>query len=239
MAFGTVASTNDEARRFAEAGAAEGLIVTGGEQRAGRGRQGRAWASPVGNLYLSLLLRPAVKPGTAGAFGFGVAVAVAEAVERLAPGARARCKWPNDVLVEGRKIAGILLESRGTPDRLDWLVVGIGLNVAVGPVAAAWPATTLTTLGGGGDLEAALAVLAAQLDRWYRLWRDEGFAPLRAAWLSRAHTIGETLAVRRNGGQIEGRFAGLDPAGALLLDMADGRREALSYGEIVAAETRG
>jgi BirA family biotin operon repressor/biotin-[acetyl-CoA-carboxylase] ligase len=239
IAFERVGSTNDDARRLAEAGAAEGLIVTGGMQSAGRGRQGRAWVSPEGNLYLSLLLRPPVKPATAGEFGFGVAVAVAEAVDVLAPGRRAACKWPNDVLVEGRKIAGILLESRGTPDRLDWLIVGIGLNVAAAPAAEAWPVTTLSSLGGTTDTERALEAVAARLDHWYRAWRAAGFAPLREAWLGRAHAPGETLRIRRNGGYLEGRFAGLDVSGALLIDMADGRRETISYGEIVAAETRG
>lgn len=236
IAFECVASTNDEARRYAEAGAGEGLVVTGGMQSAGRGRQGRAWSSPAGNLYLSLLLRPPVKPALAGEFGFGVAVAVAETVERLASGARATCKWPNDVLVDGRKISGILLESRGTPETLDWLVVGIGLNVAHGPQAAAWPATTVAALGGAADVETALEVLAARLDHWYRAWREAGFGALRRAWLARAHAIGETIKVRRNGDWREGRFVGLDVSGALLLDMADGRQEAISYGEVVTGE---
>lgn len=237
IAFDQVASTNDEARRFAEAGAAEKLVVSGAIQTAGRGRQGRAWASPRGNLYASFLLRPEIAPARAGEFGFAVAVAVAEAVDGLAPGRRARCKWPNDVLVDGRKIAGILLESRGTTQRLDWLIVGIGLNLAMGPPAASWPATTVAALGGSNDVEAALAILAARLNHWYRAWQSEGFAPVREAWLGRGHTLGETLRVRRNGGFVEGQFAGLDPQGGMLLDLASGRREIISYGEIVAAET--
>ncbi len=236
IAFDEVASTNDEARRFAEAGAGGGLFVTAAVQTAGRGRQGRAWASPPGNLYSSLLLKPEVAPARAGAFGFAVAVAVAETVEALAPAIRARCKWPNDVLVDGRKIAGILIESRGTTERLDWLIVGTGLNIAAGPPAASWPVTTVAALGGAPDVERALERLAARLDHWYRAWLAAGFAPLREAWLGRAHAVGDVLRVRRNGGLTEGRFAGLDLQGGLLLDLASGRRETISYGEIVVAE---
>ncbi len=233
IAFERVASTNDEVRRLAEAGAGEGIVVTGGVQTAGRGRQGRTWVSPEGNLYASFLLRPRVGPAQAGEFGFGAAIAVAETVERLAQGAKAKCKWPNDVLVGGRKIAGILLESRGTPDQLDWLIAGVGVNVATAPEKTAWPATSVAALGGAPSVERALETLAGRLDHWYRHWLDAGFTPLREAWLARAHALGETLKIRRNGDDREGKFVGLDPSGALVLELADSRRETISYGEVV------
>lgn len=236
IAFDRVASTNDEARRLAEAGAGEGLIVTGEIQTAGRGRQGRTWVSPHGGLYASFLLRPPVKPARAGELGFGAAVAVAETVERLAPGAAAKCKWPNDVLVGGRKIAGILLESRGSADRLDWLIAGIGLNVAEAPDKTAWPAASLASLGAAPSVERALEGLAARLEPWYRLWLGAGFAPLREAWLARAHALGQTLRIKRNGDEREGTFVGLDLSGALILELAGGRRETISYGEIAIRE---
>jgi BirA family biotin operon repressor/biotin-[acetyl-CoA-carboxylase] ligase len=232
IAFDRVASTNDEARRLAEAGAGEGLVVTGEIQTAGRGRQGRSWLSPHGGLYASFLLRPPVTPARAGELGFGVAVAVAEAVEQLARGADAKCKWPNDVLVRGQKISGILLESRGTPDAVDWLIAGIGVNVAEAPEKTTWPATSIASLGGEASVERALEALAARLDHWYRHWLAEGFAPLRQAWLARAHALGQTLKIKRNGDEREGTFAGLDPTGALVLELADGRREMISYGEV-------
>ena len=236
LAFDRVASTNDEARRLAETGAGEFLVVTGEIQTAGRGRQGRAWVSPHGNLYVSFLLRPAVKPAQAGEFGFGVAVAVAESAEQLAPGHDAKCKWPNDILVAGKKIAGILLESRGTPETLDWLIAGVGLNVAEAPEKTAWPATSLAALGSGALAEQALQVLAARIDAWYRQWRASGFPALREAWLARAHALGETLKIKRNGDEREGKFVGLDPSGALVLELADARRETISYGEIAIRE---
>jgi BirA family biotin operon repressor/biotin-[acetyl-CoA-carboxylase] ligase len=233
IAFDRVASTNDEARRLAEAGASEGLVVTADVQTAGRGRQGRSWASPHGGLYASFVLRPAVKPAQAGEFGFGVAVAVAEAAEALAPGRTAKCKWPNDVLVDGRKLAGVLLESRGTPETLDWLIAGIGLNVAEAPEKTAWPATSLVALASAASVDVALEALAGRLDHWYRRWRGEGFASLREAWLARAHALGERLKIRRNGDEREGRFVGLDAGGSLLLDIVGSKREVISYGEIV------
>jgi len=236
IAFERVASTNDEARRLAEAGAAERLVVTGEIQTAGRGRQGRTWISPHGGLYVSFLLRPPVRPAQAGELGFGVAVAVAETVERLAPKAKAQCKWPNDVLADGRKIAGILLESRGTPEAVDWLVAGIGVNVVEAPETTAWPAASLASLGGDASVERALETLAARFDEWYRRWRVEGFAPLRESWLARAHGFGETLKVKRNGDEREGKFVGLDPSGALMLELSEGRRETISYGEIAIRE---
>jgi BirA family biotin operon repressor/biotin-[acetyl-CoA-carboxylase] ligase len=236
IAFDRVASTNDEARRLAEAGAAGDLVVTGGIQTAGRGRQGRIWVSPHGNLYSSFLLRPPVKPAQAGEFGFGIAVAVAETVEHLAPGFDAKCKWPNDVLVRGAKIAGVLLESRGTPETLDWLVAGIGVNVTHAPDTAAWPATSVAALDGDPSVERALETLAARLDHWYRRWLAEGFAPLRQAWLARAHALGEAIKIKRNGDEREGKFVGVDPSGALILELAGGRRETISYGEIAVRE---
>jgi BirA family transcriptional regulator, biotin operon repressor / biotin---[acetyl-CoA-carboxylase] ligase len=233
IAYDRVASTNDEARRFAEAGASEGLVVTGEIQTAGRGRQGRAWVSPHGNLYASFLLRPPVKPARAGELGFGVSVAVAETVEEAAVGGAAKCKWPNDVLVGGKKIAGILLESRGTPERLDWLIAGIGVNVSEAPENTPWPATSVAALGGEPSVERALETLARRLDHWHRRWLAEGFAPVRDAWLARAHALGETLKLKRNGDEREGKFVGLDPSGALVLELAGGRRESISFGEII------
>jgi BirA family biotin operon repressor/biotin-[acetyl-CoA-carboxylase] ligase len=234
IAFDRAASTNDEARRLAEAGASERLAVTADVQTAGRGRQGRAWVSPHGNLHVSFVLRPSVKPAEAGAFGFGVAVAVAETIERLAHGVDAKCKWPNDVLVGGKKVAGILLESRGTPETLDWLICGIGLNVAEAPEKTAWPATSLTSLGANVPVERALETMTARFDHWYRHWLIEGFAPLRQAWLARAHALGKMLKVGRNGDEREGKFVGLDPSGALVLEHAGGRRETISYGEVLS-----
>jgi BirA family biotin operon repressor/biotin-[acetyl-CoA-carboxylase] ligase len=137
LRFETIGSTMTEAKRLAGEGAAEGTLVWAGEQTEGRGRRGRPWVSVPGNLYMSLVLRPGGAAAAAAQLGFAAALAVGEAALRLLPGeARISHKWPNDVLVDGRKLSGILLESAAAADGgLAWLVMGIGVNVASHPDA--------------------------------------------------------------------------------------------------------
>lgn len=226
--YANLGSTNDEARRLAREGAAEGTVVTALEQSAGRGRHGRAWASPPGNLYLSLLLRPNLPPGRLGELAFLAGLAVAEAVAALLPAGRAvTLKWPNDVLVDGAKIAGILIEQEA-----EAAVIGIGLNVAHSPSDTPYPATSLAAAGAGTAVAAARACLLDRLAAALARWRGEGFAPIRSAWLARAHPLGTALSVRLPEGVIAGRFAGLDPAGALLIETADGPRR-ITSGEVL------
>ena len=133
-ALDEIDSTNEEARRLAAAGAAAGTVVWAKRQTAGRGRRGRSWISEPGNLFTSLILRPHVPPARAAELTFVASLAVAQAVAGFLPGRIICTKWPNDVLVDGGKIAGILIESAaGTSGKVDWLVVGIGINVAHHP----------------------------------------------------------------------------------------------------------
>jgi BirA family biotin operon repressor/biotin-[acetyl-CoA-carboxylase] ligase len=226
LRFDRIDSTSDEAKRLAEAGAAEGTLVWAQEQSAGRGRRGRVWASPPGNLYLSLVLRPRSAAREAAQLGFAAAVAVAEACARFLPaGAEIQCKWPNDVLLGGAKMAGILLESHADAERgIAWLVLGIGINLASHPDATAYPATSLAAAGVTVTQEAMLPILAGRLIAWYETWRRQGFAPVREAWLARAFRLGGTIRVRLAETELGGRFAGLDEQGMLLLDGAEGRR---------------
>src|SRR5215475_1465073 len=130
LRFDSVSSTNDVAKDFASSGASEGLCVIAKEQIAGRGRQGRTWSSPAGEgLYMSVVLRPAIKPSDAGMITLASAIAVAETL-RLDYETDAEIKWPNDVLLRGRKICGILIESAVQDDRLDYIVLGIGVNTS-------------------------------------------------------------------------------------------------------------
>ncbi len=225
-AFETLVSTNDEARRLARAGSSEGTLVTARTQTAGRGRQGRRWASAAGNLHLSLVLRPQVAAAAAAQLGFAAALAIADAVAGFAPQARIALKWPNDVLLDGRKLAGVLLESEGgTSGRVGFVIVGIGVNLAAHPADAEFPATSLAAATGKAPKPADfLAALAPALLLWYERWRGGGFAPLRQAWLARAAGLGQALRARLPGETVEGRFAGLDADGALLLDAPSGRR---------------
>lgn len=227
VALETVGSTNDEAARLADAGAPEGTVVWSRAQTGGRGRRGRRWSSPVGNLYSSTILRPDCAAAQAAELGFVAALAVADMVPA---GRQVRVKWPNDVLVDGGKIAGILLESAvADGGRVLHVVAGIGVNVSFAPQLPEmrYPGSAL-----GGTVEAALETLAAALARRLADWRRDGFAAVRAAWLAQAGPLGAEVDVKLGDGLVRGRFAGLDQEGALLLETADGPRRIVS-GELL------
>jgi BirA family biotin operon repressor/biotin-[acetyl-CoA-carboxylase] ligase len=227
VALDSVGSTNDEAARLADAGAPEGTVVWSREQTGGRGRRGRQWASPVGNLYTSTILRPGGAAGRAAELGFVAALAVADIV----PAGRAlRVKWPNDVLVEGGKVAGILLESAiGQTGQVQHVVAGIGVNVGFAPQL---PEMRYRGAALGGSVEAALEKLTAALAARLAEWRRDGFETVRAAWLARAGPIGAEVDVKLGEELVRGRFAGLDREGALLLETAAGPRKIVS-GELL------
>jgi BirA family biotin operon repressor/biotin-[acetyl-CoA-carboxylase] ligase len=228
VALQSVGSTNDEAARLAEGGAPEGTVVWSREQTGGRGRRGRHWASPIGNLYTSTILRPACHAARAAELGFVAALAVAD----IAPvGHDVRVKWPNDVLIDGGKVAGILPESAvGAGGEVDHVVMGIGVNVGFAPQLPdmRYPGATL-----GGSVEEALERLTAALAARLAQWRSEGFETVRAAWLAKAGPLGLEVDVRLGEELVRGRFAGMDREGALLLDTPAGPRK------IVAGELLG
>jgi BirA family biotin operon repressor/biotin-[acetyl-CoA-carboxylase] ligase len=231
--FDSLDSTNEEVRRQAEAGATEGLAVLAKQQTAGRGRRGRAWESPPGNLFLSLLLRPKSSPAEAATLSFLTAVALLEALDLAGFPAKLTCKWPNDVLVNGAKIAGILLESRTGPDgALGWVTVGIGVNLAWHPSEAPYPATALAAHGVNVAPQVFAQWLLARYGYWYGRWQAEGFAPVRAAWMARAQGLGQPVVVRLPDSELQGTFVALDDSGALLLELPDGRRQTVTAGDV-------
>ncbi|WP_428682225.1 biotin--[acetyl-CoA-carboxylase] ligase [Reyranella sp.] len=227
VALQSVGSTNDEAIRLADAGAPEGTVVWAREQSGGRGRRGRNWASPVGNLYSSTVLRPGCMAQRAAELGFVAALAVGD----LVPADRSvRLKWPNDVLVDGGKVAGILLESAiGQDGQVEHVVAGIGVNVTFAPQLPEmrYPGAAL-----GGTVEAALEGLTRALANRLAQWRRDGFETVRREWLAKAGPLGAEVDVRLGEGLVRGRFAGLDREGALLLDTAEGPRKIVS-GELL------
>lgn len=238
--YDRIGSTNDEAKALARAGAPAGTLVWAGEQTAGRGRRGRLWVSPPGNLYLSLVARPAGASPRAAQLGFVAALALGEALTPSvgAPG-ELRYKWPNDVLLNGRKLAGILLESETVAaGTVDFVVIGVGVNLVSTPREAEYPATSLAAEGiAGVTAPGLLAAFAREIARWTRRWEGEGFAPVRAAWLARASGLGERVRVRLDRATLEGRFLDLDADGALLLDTPQGVRP-ISVGDIFPAQAR-
>lgn len=223
-----VDSTNEEARRRAEAGEAGPLWITAARQTVGRGRRGRVWDSGSSNLAATLLLRP--QAPLAAQLSFAAALAVAEMAAGFAPHAAITVKWPNDVLAHGRKLAGILLEAG--PQEAEWLAIGIGVNLAEHPAETEFPATSLAALGvTPPSSDTALTLLAVRFAHWLSLWRAQGFAPLRAAWLDRAGGLGLPIRARLPHGERHGAFEGIDATGALLLREASGL-QTITAGEV-------
>jgi BirA family biotin operon repressor/biotin-[acetyl-CoA-carboxylase] ligase len=218
LGLDSVGSTNDEARRLALSGAAADLLVVSARrQMAGRGRRGRLWVSPEGNLHCSAVIR-IESLASAAQLGFVAAVAVVDALSGLLPEITFTAKWPNDVLADRRKCCGMLLEPAGS----DWLVLGIGIDVAAPPPPdnLVYPAIALADFGYRGSADDVLAAFCTAFGRWLALWRSKGFAPIREAWLERARGLNEPVVVRLERETLTGTFAGLDEEGALLLDQA-------------------
>lgn len=223
-----VDSTNAEAARRAPPDAP--LWIMAHRQTAARGRRGRRWTDIPGNLAATYLCRPDCGPGQGALYSFVACLALADLFAALAPAAEVSFKWPNDALLAGGKAAGILLESAGNRDRLDWLAVGIGVNLAGAPPAEAirpggTPPISVAEAGGRvADPDEALDILAAAFARWDARFRGEGFEPIRAHWLARAARLGQPIGAGLADGTLTGIFEDVDSDGRLVLGTADGRR---------------
>ena len=228
-----IGSTSDRVKDLARAGAPTWTAVLAERQSGGRGREGRTWASPPGGLYLSVLLRP--EAARVSLLPLAAGVAVAEAVQEL--GVRSELKWPNDVLVGGRKLAGILAEASSGGAGVEWVVLGIGVNVATAPerLPEAVRGTAASLAGSGARETSATEVAAATLARlaeWYEVLRESP-ARVVAAW--RSHAVpwwGEPVVVRTGGGERRGRLAAIDEEGALVLETEAGESVRLVSGEV-------
>lgn len=232
--FDEIDSTNEEARRRAALGERGPLWITARSQTAGRGRRGREWVSPEGNLMATLLIAPGVTAPDAARLSFVAALAVHDLVSTYATRAAVRVKWPNDVLVDGKKIAGILLESSGQEgqDVIPWLAIGFGVNLVHAPTGTAYPATFLGAHGPAPSPAEALAELAQAWETRFRVWRVGGFAAIREAWLAVAAGVGQPVEVRLPNETLHGRFETLMPDGALSLFLPTGARRAITAGEV-------
>ena len=232
----TVGSTNDVARSFAELGEPGGLFVRAERQTSGRGRHGRTWQSPPGNLYASLLLRPARPLADVASLSLVSALALAEAIGQASGGRlRAQVKWPNDVQLAGAKLAGILLEMAADGDGgCRWLIIGIGVNVGWAPDGEVpYPATSLSAQGLPMARRGLLAALAECLRRRLDLWELHGFAGVRTDWLAHAAGLGGTAELRLGERLVRGRLLDVDETGALCLELASGEVARFSAGEVV------
>lgn len=228
IAFDEIDSTMLEARRRAEARELDAVWLVAHQQTAGRGRRGRSWTSIEGNLLVTYLFTTTRPTAEIALIGFATAVAIAECIEALAGPGRVTLKWPNDVLIDGAKAAGVMLDSGSLGDHGAWVALGFGVNLIGAPDNLDQPTMSVRTLLGGAPpgLEpmAFLGPLMTRLAAWDRSLSLEGFAPLRQAWLARAHGLGQEARVMQGERALEGRIAGISPRGELELDTVDGRR---------------
>jgi len=237
--FASVESTNDTAKQLAANGAKSGTLVWADEQTRGRGRGGHDWHSPPGNLYTTIILRPGKPAQETAGLSFIAALAIGDAVqEHLPHNATLSLKWPNDVLINGKKVAGILLESAafGGGDA-EWVIVGCGVNVANYPETQGNGATSLANEGCDNvDIGRLLEAYIQHLLDWEEQWQVSGFSPIRTAWLQRATGIGKRVRVRLSADEFEGLFTDMDASGALLVELPDGRVRRVTAGDVFLNE---
>jgi len=233
----TLVSTNDLAWAEAQEGCPEGTLVVAEEQTGGKGRLGRSWHSPYGQgLFFSLVLRPLVNPQEVARVTMLAAVAIASAIDKVT-GLNAGIKWPNDLLVDGKKVSGILAEMQGEQDRVNFLIMGVGINVnhelndfpeELQPVA------TSLKLAGGRQVERVRLLQACleSFEQWYFLWLEQGFAPVLARWKELSVTLNRAVRASTLKKTWEGWAQDVDEDGALLLRLPNGELQRLATGEV-------
>ncbi len=241
LCYAETDSTNTVATKLAEEGAVEGTVVLADAQHRGKGRLGRQWVSPPGvNIYCSVLLRPDILPFEAFELTFLSAVAVARTIERVAK-LTPQIKWPNDVLVNGQKVAGLLNEMNAETEKVHFVILGIGVNLNMRrdqfPAELRHPASSLVLESGTAvDRTAFVRELLVNLDGLYQAYLEEGYGPVREEWLARCHMIGRTVSVAQQGEPLVGRVRGIDDSGALLITAADGRVERILSGDVTLCD---
>lgn len=234
--LGDVASTNLECMERARAGDAGRLWITADRQTGGRARRGRNWVSEPGNLYSSLLLIDPAPWEALASLPLMVTLAVYDAAASVLPGnasADLKIKWPNDVLINGRKTAGILIEAEQLADGRRAVVIGCGINVAHRPETGLYPATCLVEQGSGATPQDVFAQLVLSMDRALNDWdQGRGLSRIREAWIERAQGIGQAVTVNLPDRQIHGLFDGIDTEGRLMLALPDGSKQMIASGDV-------
>ncbi|MEM5472584.1 biotin--[acetyl-CoA-carboxylase] ligase [Hoeflea sp. AS60] len=234
--LGDVSSTNLECIERARAGDAGRLWITAVRQTGGRARRGRAWVSEPGNLYSSLLLIDPCPWEAMASLPLAVTLAVHGAIASVLPGETAetlRIKWPNDMLIDGHKTSGILIEAEQLPDGRRAVVIGCGVNIAHFPDSSLYPATCLMDQGSAATPQELFARLVVCMDQTLNDWdQGRGLTGIRDAWIERAQGIGQPVTVNLPDRQIRGLFDGIDDEGRLLLAMPDGNRQMIASGDV-------
>lgn len=239
LSYDVLDSTNEEAKRLADGGASHGAVIWAKRQTDGRGRMGRTWISSEGNLYVTVLLSPPCLLEECSQLSFVAAVAVLNTVLPIIPdNGDVCCKWPNDVLFDSKKLAGILLESFTTGnedgEETQWVAVGVGLNIDSYPEEVAFPATCLRD--SGVEIISAKIVLSRLVYNFihaYDTWCNEGFEVIRKEWMENAYRLGFPTDVAVGDEHMFGTFQGIDESGRLLLQQSSGEVKAITAGDVV------
>ena len=233
QSFDSIDSTNAEALRQIADGEPSGKIIWARHQSEGRGRRGRSWHSPPGNLYITItVLRPPDR--LVGQLAFVAAIGAGEAVKgALVSQELLQYKWPNDLMLEGQKLGGILIETGSYRDT-EQVAIGLGINVACKP--SGMNATSLDDYAMVTPVEEILRAVCRSFEHWYQIWQQDGFSPIRERWLEAAHRLDEPIEIRfPDGTSIDGTFRGLDQDGALTLEQNDGKTVLIAAGEVFVA----
>lgn len=229
--FKTIDSTNLEAARLFAGGEARPLWLIADEQVQGRGRLGRNWLSPTGNLYATLLFDTSAPVGAIGQLGFVVALAVHDTVAAVTPSSSVTLKWPNDCLLNGAKVAGILCEKLG--DNPCTIAIGCGINIAHGPQGLAYPTGFLHQFNAEASVERVFDSYRQALEKWLAIWKEgSGFPAIIPQWQARAAGLGEYISVRDHGKILSGWFHGLAADGAMRLGLPDGSERLVYAGDV-------
>lgn len=230
-------STNSEAVRLAKTGIAGNFVILASSQTMGRGRHGKHWYSEPGNLYVSLLLDKNIIVGKQPQLSFVTALAVYETIEYLAKKSKVKLdiklKWPNDVLINSGKVAGILLESINLGQK-NYLIIGLGINIKTNPQNIDQLSTNLTTEGGiaGENLIGVLNIFMHHFEQHFLDWQHQGFIKVRLNWLKRAYKLKELITIDDGSTRISGIFQDIDVTGAMMVRDNYGLVHTLSVGEV-------
>lgn len=238
LSYDVLDSTNEECKRLAMGGGSHGAVVWAKRQTAGRGRMGREWVSPEGNLFVSALLAPARPLEQCSQLSFVAALAVVETLDAMVSEPQdITCKWPNDILLKGKKLGGILLESFVAENEFGiekrWITVGVGINIDSYPEHVMYPATCMREAG--VELVSAKIVLSRFIYNFthqYDVWMEKGFKPIQKAWLKRAYHVGKPIEVMVGDESVSGIFDTIDASGQLMVKRADGTITPVHAGDV-------
>lgn len=235
LSYTSLDSTNDTAYKLAEGGAKEGTVVIAEKQKKGKGRRGRTWISPKGGIYLSCIIRPDIEPKEVAKITLVSAVAVSVSIRKVV-NIPVMIKWPNDITINGKKVCGILTEMKAEQDKVDFLIVGIGVNVDNPASLLPKGATTLSEESGSSVSKVGLAKsILENLEHYMGIFKKEGFKAIRGEWRDLSETIGCHVKVQCHEGKIEGQALDVDADGALVIRLDSGFHKRVLSGDVITA----